>query len=1077
MKRSVKTAMYITVTRIAILCTVTLASGDSGQNGFTQNRWTGAWGSDGPIFTGDLNGDHKTDVFMWREVDKSWTVNLSTGAGFNQHKWTGAWGSDGPIFTGDLNGDGKTDVFMWRDADKSWTVNLSTGSGFTQHKWTGAWGSDGPIFTGDLNGDGKTDVFMWRDADKSWTVNLSTGSGFTQKKWNGAWGSDGPIFTSDLNGDGKTDVFMWRDADKSWTVNLSTGRGFKQQKWTGAWGSDGAIRVADLNGDGKADVFMWRKADNSWTVNISMGTGFVQQRWEGACGGDGPVVIGDFNGDKRADVAVWRDDLKKWLVNLSLRNAFHMQQWTGAWGSDGPIHAGDLNGDGTTDVFMWRDIDKSWTVNLSRPVVLGPAAAIPGCGNPIWQPIGPHTLQNELGYLPAGGRIDAIAISPDYDGKGHAAMFIGNPGGGIMRWSENFPASSNPVWQALTDHLPFVTPETARININGVRSIAVHPGRPRTIFASSGGTPLGLFKSSDGGDTWSMAGQGQFTGASTINAVTIDSTGRIYVAFDRGFYVSEDNGNTFANIASGGVTNASFDDAVFFAESQNSFAVFAAVIDGSKTNNVSGIWQVTSLGGKYQWTQVPVTLTNMKNAAFNSTVIAHIKLSATPGVGAVASFTTIDNNPGLLNVFRMVKGPGGYTGVPKWFTAEQFFTQGGYDMGVAIGEDGRTYGGGIGLAQSDDKGVLNLQDQFKNIHVDEHVIAAYGGRIYAGTDGGLYRFTPQPGKLGGASASSWEPLNSSTLRNFLSGSTDFSPNDPFDILVGNQDNGANHLAGGVWSWLPSNERDVVFFDHHPANNGKIAYVYDASDPGNIGLQKSYDGGKTLGKHLVLPLMLVPNFLMAFHPSQQNRFMLNFPLGGIEFTVKETTDGWEDAGKAKDLAPPIKGLGCPTALSYAAKFAYVSAGGAIFQFDGVNWKKVFQASAGVVVSIATDPNNPNAIYFATPAQVFRKPDQSNGLPWTPGNGGDLEEVTGAGLTAAVLKLALISNGPGKAPNLYAATPLGIFRTATVNGGKTAWARMGTLLPDTPISDIQVNSGSRMIYVATYGRGVWYTLDLQ
>src|SRR5216683_8344845 len=169
------TAMLITI------CTL-LGPGQLAQsalpNGFNADRWTGAWGSDGPIFTGDLNGDGKTDVFMWRDADKSWTINLSTGSGFDADRWTGAWGSDGPICSGELKVDGKTDVFMWRDADKSWTINLSTGSGFTADRWTGAWGSDGPIFTGDLNGDGKTDVFMWRDADKSWTINLSTGSGF-----------------------------------------------------------------------------------------------------------------------------------------------------------------------------------------------------------------------------------------------------------------------------------------------------------------------------------------------------------------------------------------------------------------------------------------------------------------------------------------------------------------------------------------------------------------------------------------------------------------------------------------------------------------------------------------------------------------------------------------------------------------------------------------------------------------------------------------------------------------------------------------------------------------------------------
>ena len=49
-----------------------------GQNGFALKVWHGAWGSDGPIHTGDLNDDGKTDVFMWRDSDKDWTVNLST---------------------------------------------------------------------------------------------------------------------------------------------------------------------------------------------------------------------------------------------------------------------------------------------------------------------------------------------------------------------------------------------------------------------------------------------------------------------------------------------------------------------------------------------------------------------------------------------------------------------------------------------------------------------------------------------------------------------------------------------------------------------------------------------------------------------------------------------------------------------------------------------------------------------------------------------------------------------------------------------------------------------------------------
>jgi hypothetical protein len=188
--------------------------------------------------------------------------------------------------------------------------------------------------------------------------------------------------------------------------------------------------------------------------------------------------------------------------------------------------------------------------------------------------------------------------------------------------------------------------------------------------------------------------------------------------------------------------------------------------------------------------------------------------------------------------------------------------------------------------------------------------------------------------------------------------------------------------------------------------------------------------------------------------------------------------WEDAAKAKDLAPPIKGLGCPLALAYSGKFIYVTAATSIFQFDGNAWKEVFKSAARApVVSVVSDPASPNAIYFAKSAgKVFFKPDQTNGLPWTKDNGGDLQELTGAGLPSSIGKLSLIPNA-GKTPNLYAATPLGIFRVANANGNNLVWTRMGVGLPDTPISDLQVNPESRMIYVGTYGRGVWYTLDLQ
>ncbi len=161
---------------------------------------------------------------------------------------------------------------MWRNSDKSWTVNLSTGTGFAMQRWTGAWGSDGPIHVGDLNGDGKTDVFMWRQSDNSWTVNLSNGNGFMMQRWIGGCENSKSYIVNDFNGDNKSDVAIWNDGTKQWVINLSLGNGFAMQTWTGAWGSDGPIRTGDFNGDGRKDIIMWRGSDNSWTINLSKKT-------------------------------------------------------------------------------------------------------------------------------------------------------------------------------------------------------------------------------------------------------------------------------------------------------------------------------------------------------------------------------------------------------------------------------------------------------------------------------------------------------------------------------------------------------------------------------------------------------------------------------------------------------------------------------------------------------------------------------------------------------------------------------------------------------------------------------------
>ncbi len=192
-------------------------------------------------FVGDFNGNGSADLVTWLGAPANvWNMDLSVkpyGFNFTPEVWHGDWGSDGPIQVGDLNGDGKSDVFMWRGTDL-WSVNLSNpkGTDFVAAEWTGMWGSDGPNFVGDLDGDGTSDVFMWRAASNNWSVNLSQKSSFTGTSWAGSPGIPGATFIGDLNNDGKTDVFSWDQATTRWDVNISSGSGFKPA----VWGAPGA---------------------------------------------------------------------------------------------------------------------------------------------------------------------------------------------------------------------------------------------------------------------------------------------------------------------------------------------------------------------------------------------------------------------------------------------------------------------------------------------------------------------------------------------------------------------------------------------------------------------------------------------------------------------------------------------------------------------------------------------------------------------------------------------------------------------------------------------------------------------
>ena len=239
----------------------------------------------GKAFYADWNGDGKSDLLMYEGQIGQFYVALSIGQVFNN---LGSWlsvpgwvGTPLPIFSGDFNGDGKSDLLIKAYQTGQLYVATSTGSTFNLASWlhnTNVIPHDYPFTGGDFNGDGKSDVLISEGAGVFY-VATSTGSSFSLAIWHPAvagW-ADGtgqyPFASGDFNGDGKTDVLIHAYASGQFYVATSTGSNFTLAGWLVVPGWVGAtfpIVASDFTGDGKTDV-MLREPSNYFRVLVSSG--------------------------------------------------------------------------------------------------------------------------------------------------------------------------------------------------------------------------------------------------------------------------------------------------------------------------------------------------------------------------------------------------------------------------------------------------------------------------------------------------------------------------------------------------------------------------------------------------------------------------------------------------------------------------------------------------------------------------------------------------------------------------------------------------------------------------------------
>ena len=158
-----------------------------------------------------------------------------------------------------------------------------------------------------------------------------------------------------------------------------------------------------------------------------------------------------------------------------------------------------------------------------------------------WTQIGPAPLaidaeQNYQGAGPDSGMITDIAIDPR--GSTDQTIYIATENGGIWKTLDG-----GTTWKPKTDYMPS----------NSMGAVALDPGDPSIVYAGTGYfiaqglfSGVGLYKSTDAGDSWTAIGPSFLNGRAVIKMV-LPAPNRLLVATNIGLFLSVDGGQNFGN--------------------------------------------------------------------------------------------------------------------------------------------------------------------------------------------------------------------------------------------------------------------------------------------------------------------------------------------------------------------------------------------------------------------------------------------------------------------------------------------------------------------------------------------------
>lgn len=411
--------------------------------------------------------------------------------------------------------------------------------------------------------------------------------------------------------------------------------------------------------------------------------------------------------------------------------------------------------------------------------------------------VAPAQKALEWGPSPIGGdgstgRVSALACLP----TNPDILYAGTADGGVWKTTDGGAS-----WWALTDSMP--TTATGAIALDPTRPETVYVGTGEANFANHSRYGLGLLKSLDGGRSWTLLAQSVFAGRcfsklavdpanpqTVFAAITpaggfpekVAARGHPMANGPLGVFRSSDGGASWSHVAGGLPAEAATD---FALDPSNSSVAFAAIgrIFGSSAN---GIYR--SMDGGSTWSKLGGGLPTA-NVGRISLAIAPSQPSRIYALVTRAA-TAAGGGATTLGAYRSDDRGSTWTALPVGSIQS---TYGWYLSVVSVhpSNPDTVFMGGLTLVRSTNAGA-----SWSNVtppHVDLHALAwDAAGRLLAGDDGGVHRSA----NLG----SSWTAINQGLGAIQFYAGVSAHPTNSRMMLGGAQDNGSSRRnASGSWT--------------------------------------------------------------------------------------------------------------------------------------------------------------------------------------------------------------------------------------------------------------------------------------